>query len=454
MSGDDFVHQRLRERRLIRFVVAVTPVPHEVDEEILIEPLTVGDAEAHGLNARFGIVGVDVDDRDLEPLRRIAGVVGRARVDRVGRESNLIVADDVQRAADAIPAQQRHVERFWNDALAGKRRVAVHDDRQRRRLETRVRRAADHALARARDAGHDRIHKLEMARIRHELESNWARARHRALAAIALVVLHVARVAVGVGRGVPTLELLEQSAIRLSHHMRQHVEPAAVRHANHDHLRAGAHAARDRLVEHRNEGIEAFDREPLHVDVSAAEETLEAIDLGETLKQRLLLVVGQRRRCATRFDRRAKPVAFRVFAQVLELVRQRAAVVVAHRLNDVGGCAVGVGAKNGTRQLSQVGVGDAVEFRLELHRARRRTPERIERNRQVTEFLDRGKQFRGAGGFAEKGRVGRAGGAGAAGDLLSDTKELAPGFVDGGGIATVRLVHARDVAVVEDAGER
>ena len=46
MSADDFVHQRLRERRLIRLVVAVTPVADEVDEEILIEPLTVGEPSA------------------------------------------------------------------------------------------------------------------------------------------------------------------------------------------------------------------------------------------------------------------------------------------------------------------------------------------------------------------------------------------------------------------------
>src|SRR5258705_247909 len=82
----------------------------------------------------------------------------------------------------------------------------------------------------------------------------------------------------------------------------------AAPHANHDHLRTAAHAASDRLVEHRNEGIEAFDRESLDVDIGATEEALEAIDLGEALEQRLLFVVGQRRGCATRFNRRAKPV--------------------------------------------------------------------------------------------------------------------------------------------------
>ena len=92
MVRDDLVHHRLRERRLVGLVVAVAAVADEVDEEILIEPLAVGDAKTHGLDARLGVVGVDVHDRDLEALRQIAGVVRRARVDRVGGEADLVVA--------------------------------------------------------------------------------------------------------------------------------------------------------------------------------------------------------------------------------------------------------------------------------------------------------------------------------------------------------------------------
>ena len=49
-------------------------------------------AEPHRLHARLGVVGVDVHDRDLEALREIARVVRRARVDRIGREADLVVA--------------------------------------------------------------------------------------------------------------------------------------------------------------------------------------------------------------------------------------------------------------------------------------------------------------------------------------------------------------------------
>src|SRR4051812_13016099 len=180
MSGDDLVHQRLRERGLIRLVVPMPAVPDEVDEKVLIEALTIGVAEAHGLDAGLSVVSVDVDDRNLETLREVAAVVSRPRIDWVGRESDLIVGDDVQRAADAISAQQRHVERFSDDAFARERRIAVHHDWKRRGLKARVRRTTDHSLARTGHTRDNRIHDFQVARIWNELESHRASARYGA----------------------------------------------------------------------------------------------------------------------------------------------------------------------------------------------------------------------------------------------------------------------------------
>ena len=97
-------------------------------------------------------IGVHMADRDLEALRQVAGVVRRATVDRVGREADLIVGDDVNRSADTITGEQRHIECLGDDAFTGERRVAVHDDRQYQRLVARVWRRTADALPRARDA--------------------------------------------------------------------------------------------------------------------------------------------------------------------------------------------------------------------------------------------------------------------------------------------------------------
>ena len=79
---DLLVHQRLRERGLVAFVVPVAPVADQVDQEVALESLAVRERQPRRLDARFGIVGVDVDDRDLEAARQPARVRGAVRVFR------------------------------------------------------------------------------------------------------------------------------------------------------------------------------------------------------------------------------------------------------------------------------------------------------------------------------------------------------------------------------------
>src|SRR5207248_1048222 len=75
MLGDALIENWLSKRGLVGLVMSVTAVPDDVDEEILTEALPVGDTEAHGVYTRFGVVAVDVQNRDVESLRQVAGVV-------------------------------------------------------------------------------------------------------------------------------------------------------------------------------------------------------------------------------------------------------------------------------------------------------------------------------------------------------------------------------------------
>ena len=74
VRGDLLVHQRLRERRLVALVVAVAAVADQVDEEVALEPRAVRERQPRRLDARYRIVGVDVDDRDLEAARQAARI--------------------------------------------------------------------------------------------------------------------------------------------------------------------------------------------------------------------------------------------------------------------------------------------------------------------------------------------------------------------------------------------
>ncbi len=60
--------------------------------------------------------------------------------DGTGREADLVVDDDVQRAADAVAVQLAQVERLLHDAFAGERRVAVDQQAPARARAARRRR--------------------------------------------------------------------------------------------------------------------------------------------------------------------------------------------------------------------------------------------------------------------------------------------------------------------------
>ena len=127
------VHRRLRVRGLIGLVVPESAVADQIDQRVVPEALAEGERQADRGDARLDVVGVDVDDRDVEALREIGGPAGGAGVVGVGGEADLVVGDQVQRAADAVAVERLHVERLGDDALPGERGVAVDHDRHRAR---------------------------------------------------------------------------------------------------------------------------------------------------------------------------------------------------------------------------------------------------------------------------------------------------------------------------------
>src|SRR4030095_667350 len=134
----------------------------------------------------------------------------------------------------------------------------------------------------ARDALDDGIDRLEMARVGGEGDGDVARGRLPPPLR-AEVVLDVAARASRVGRerleGPLSLELPQDRFVRAPDHMRQDVEPAAWRHADHAPVGAILRSELDRAVEHRDEGVEALDRKGLLPEEGAPEIALEALDL-------------------------------------------------------------------------------------------------------------------------------------------------------------------------------
>ena len=136
-------------------------IAEQVDHDILAEALPVFESGARDFDDRLRIVAVDMKDRRLDSLRDIRRVGAGARLRRGRRKPDLIVDDDMDRAAGAVPAQIRQFERFGDQTLAGEGGVAVHQD-------------AGHFLALgviapvllgAHLAEHDRVDRFEMRRV-------------------------------------------------------------------------------------------------------------------------------------------------------------------------------------------------------------------------------------------------------------------------------------------------
>ena len=231
MLGDRLVHQRLGERRLVAFVVAVTAIAEHVDDDRLLEFLPEFGRHLGGEDHGFRIVAVDVEDRRLDHLGDVGRIGRGARIARAGGEADLVVDDEVHRAAGAVPAQPGQPEALRHHALAGERRVAV--DQQRHHHGAIVRRGAELVLLGAHLAEHHRIDDLEMRGIGGERQVHLVVVEF-AIRRGAEVVFHVAGALDLVGRRRAALEFVEDGAVRLAHDLRQHVEPAAMRHADDD----------------------------------------------------------------------------------------------------------------------------------------------------------------------------------------------------------------------------
>ena len=90
------------------------------------------------------------------------------------------------------------------------------------------------------------------------------------------MILDVAR-ALERGEVVGALELREQLLRRLAEHVHEHVEAAAMRHADHELLHAALAGPLDQIVENRNQRLAAFEREALLAHVARIQVALDAL---------------------------------------------------------------------------------------------------------------------------------------------------------------------------------
>ena len=330
MLADLLVHQRLGEGRLVALVVAEAPVAEHVDDDVLLEGLAELGRDARDVDHRLGVVAVHVEDRRLDDLGRVGAVGPRARVHRVRGEADLVVDDEVDRAADPVALELGQVEGLGHQALAGEGRVAVH---QQGHDLGPVAVAVLHLLG-AHLADDHRVHRLQVRGVGGQRQVDGV-ALEGPVGRGAEVVLDVAGAADVLGMGGAALELREDRREGLAHEVGQDVEAAAVRHADHDLLQAQLAAALEDLLQRRDHGLAAVQAEALGAGVLLVEELLEDLGRGQALQDGALAVLGELGLVLDRFDALLDPGLLGRVLDVHVLDADLAAVGGAHPLDDL-----------------------------------------------------------------------------------------------------------------------
>ena len=304
LGVDDVVHRRLGHRRVVGLVVAALAVADEVDDDVLAVAVAVLDGQLADPHDGLRVVAVDVEHRAAVGLGQVGGVVRRTGGIGGGGEADLVVHHDVDGAADLVAAQGHQVQGLLDDAQAREGGVAV---QQHRHDGVALFATVDDVLLRARQAHDDRVDGLEVGRVGGQGDVDLAVAEHLDVLALrAQVVLHVTGTA-GLRRVHVALELGEDLRQGLADDVGQHVEAAAVRHADDDLVEALARRGVDGGVHERDQRLGALEGEALLADVLGLQEVLECLGGVELLQDVLLL--GVRRARLAALDAVLQPLA-------------------------------------------------------------------------------------------------------------------------------------------------
>ncbi len=280
MRGDLLVHDRLGERRIVELVVTVAAIADEVDEDVLLERLPERDREARRVHGGFRIVAVHVEDGRLDHLAEVGRLPGEPVVFGRRREADLVVHDHVDRTARSIAGELGEPERLLDHALPRERSIAVHEHGH----DVRALLVVLAVLLRAHHAFDDGIDRLQVARIRGQREMHRLPGRRRVIARVAEMVLHVA-VAGRFLRELRAFELGDQHLVGLPEHVREHVQPTAVRHPEDDLVDAVLIAGGiDQRPQEWNERVGTLEREPFRGRVLGVEKLLEPLGRDELLQ--------------------------------------------------------------------------------------------------------------------------------------------------------------------------
>ena len=188
---------------------------------------------------------------------------------RLGGKADEVVDHYVDRAADRKARHFGQVESLGTDPLAGKGGITMQDERK----DAPSIGVAPPGLIGLDSTHGDGVYRLEMARVGHQVDVDFASVPSSKRPGGSQVVFDVAG-AHGVA-GVNVLEAGEEVHKVFADDVGHHVESATMAHGQDAHLGRIASSALERLGQERNQGFDPFDREALVADVTSLQHLLE-----------------------------------------------------------------------------------------------------------------------------------------------------------------------------------
>src|ERR1035438_4046542 len=282
MLFDLLIEKRLRDGGVVDFAVAVAAVADEIDDYVGAELVAVFGSEAGDADDGVDVFAVDVEDRNRLAARDAGGEAGRVLFGVAGGETEEIVDDDVDGAADGVSGEVGVVHRLGEDALSGERGVAVHEQG-----EIFFAAAFPGAgLLGARRADGDGVDGFQVAGIRDQVDMNFSATARGVFAGRAHVVFHVAG-----AKNAARIDVFESGKDLLRGALGDvgdDVEAAAMAHT-HDELDGAALGGGiENFVDQRDQSGDAFEGEALAAEIALLHDLLEDVGAEEQVEDALL----------------------------------------------------------------------------------------------------------------------------------------------------------------------
>src|SRR5205809_1934048 len=194
------------------------------------------------------------------------------------------------------------------------------------------------------------------------------------------------------------LEFVKQCAMRLAHHLGQHVEAAAMRHAEHDLLHAEIATALDDLLQRGDQRFSAVEAETLGARELEIAELFKTLGFDQLVEDRAASLAGETDFLVWALDALLDPGLLRRVGDVHELDAERLAVGALADRDDFAQAAVFEAEHVVEEDLAvEIGFGEAIGARIELFAiALRLDAERIELGVEMTAHAVGADQHQGA----------------------------------------------------------